>query len=463
MERAFHEAGGVAPAAEGLALEREYPLESRRMARAWREASGGRLAAAKGAPEAVLDLCGAPPELREAAMARVREWGARGLRVLGVARAEVTAAAPEAVTGLAWRWAGLAALADPLRPSAREAVAQCRAAGLRVIIVTGDHPATALGVARQLGLDGGGALTGTELSTMDAGALAERLRTTTAVARVLPEQKLTVVRALQEAGEVVAMTGDGVNDAPALKAADIGVAMGGRGSDVAREAAGVVLLDDDFATLVAGVREGRRIFDNIRKAMAFVVSVHIPIAGIALAAVAADWPLILLPIHVLFLEMVIDPSCTIVFEADPEAAGLMERPPRPADEPILDREAIRLSVLRGVSSLAAALAVAWRGAALGWPEDRLRAAVFATVLLTNLALIVASLSDRRGLRATLRAPNPALWWLLAGATGTLAAGLFVPTLRSAFHFAPLDAAAAATVAASVAAGFAAMLVFVRLR
>ncbi|MDX6771191.1 MAG: cation-translocating P-type ATPase [Elusimicrobiota bacterium] len=458
MERAFHEAGGVAPAAEGLTLEKEYPLESSRMARVWRDASGARHAAAKGAPEAVLELCGAPPVLREAALARLRELGAGGLRVIGVAEARAPEGPlPARVEALSWRWAGLTALADPLRPSAREAVAMCRAAGLRVLIVTGDHPATALGVARELGLLEGPALTGADIAGLDAAGLTARLRDAVVAARVLPEQKLQVVRALQAAGEVVAMTGDGVNDAPALKAADIGVAMGGRGSDVAREAAGVVLLDDDFATLVAGVREGRRIFDNIRKAMAFVVAVHIPIAGIALAAAAAGWPLILMPVHILFLEMVIDPACTVVFEADPEEGDLMARPPRPPLEPILGREALVLSVLRGAVAFAAAFGAALWGMAQGWSEGRVRAAAFTVIVLLNLTLIVASLCGRRGLRATLATPNPALRWTFAGAGLMLALALGTPFLRGVFHFDALGGAGLAAAALAAAAGQAAVL------
>ncbi len=463
MERAFHEAGGVAPAAEGLTLEKEHPLEGARMARVWRGAAGARHIAAKGAPEAILDLCGAAPALRESALARVRELGADGLRVIAAAEGSAPdATLPERAEALSWRWAGLTALADPLRPSAREAVAQCRAAGLRVLIVTGDHPATALGIARELGLPEGEALTGAEISSLDAAGLTERLRRVVVVARVLPEQKLQVVRALQAAGEVVAMTGDGVNDAPALKAADIGVAMGGRGSDVAREAAGVVLLDDDFATLVAGVREGRRIFDNIRKAMAFVVAVHIPIAGVALAAAAAGWPLILLPVHILFLEMVIDPACTIVFEADPEEGDVMARPPRPVAEPILGRSDLLLSVLRGAACFAAAFGAALWGMSEGWSEGRVRAAAFSIIVLLNLALIFASLCGRRGVLPTLRAPNAPLRWTVLGAGAMLALAVWTPLLRGVFHFEPLGGAGVVVVAAGAAAGAAGVLMLGRL-
>jgi P-type Ca2+ transporter type 2C len=462
MERAFHEAGGVAPAAEGLTLEREYPLERQRMGRVWRDGSGALSAAAKGSPESMLELCRVPAARREAALALVREWGASGLRVLAVAGARPGAAAPERIDGLSWDWAGLAALADPLRPSARAAVAECRAAGLRVLIITGDHPATALGIARELGLPEGAALTGAELAGLTPAERASRAREAVVAARVLPEQKLEIVRALQSAGEVVAMTGDGVNDAPALKAADIGVAMGGRGSDVAREAAGVVLLDDDFATLVAGVREGRRIFDNIRKAMGFVVAVHIPIAGAALTAAALGWPLLFMPMHVLFLEMVIDPACTLVFEADPEEGDVMARPPRPPSEPILDGGALQRAALRGAVALAAVLSAAGWGLRAGWPEGRVRAAAFSTLLLMNLGLILGSLAERRGLRATLRTGNRPLLYTAAGALAVLALSLSVPALTGLFHFEPLGREGFGTLAAASAAGLTGILAAAKL-
>jgi Ca2+-transporting ATPase len=206
---------------------------------------------------------------------------------------------------------------------------ECRQAGIRVVMITGDYPATALAIGENIGLrTANGAVTGAELDALSDDALRGRLATTDVFCRVSPEQKLRLVDALKAQGEIVAMTGDGVNDAPALKAAHIGIAMGGRGTDVAREAASLVLLDDDFGSIVAAVRLGRRVFDNLGKAIAYVVAVHVPIAGLSMIPVLFGWPLVLLPVHILFMELIIDPACSIVFEAEPEEADVMRRPPR---------------------------------------------------------------------------------------------------------------------------------------
>ena len=229
---------------------------------------------------------------------------------------------------------GLLGLADPVRPGVPEAVQECYTAGIRVIMITGDYPGTAQNIARQIGLQPlDQIITGPELDQMSDDELQERIKTTCIFARAVPEQKLRIVQALKANGEVVAMTGDGVNDAPALKAAHIGIAMGGRGTDVAREAAALVLLDDNFASIVQAVRMGRRIFDNLKKAMTFIFSVHIPIAGMSLIPVLLKWPLALLPVHIVFLELIIDPACSVVFEMESDEADIMQRPPRRLDDP----------------------------------------------------------------------------------------------------------------------------------
>ena len=264
--------------------------------------------------------------------------------------------------------------------------------------------------------------------------LTRRLEVVNIFARVAPEQKLLLVQTLKAQGHVVAMTGDGVNDAPALKAAHIGVAMGARGTDVAREAADLVLMDDDFASIVAAVRMGRRIFDNLKKAMAYVLAVHVPIAGLSLAPVLFGWPLILLPVHIVFLEMIIDPSCTLVFEADQGDPGLMERPPRDPREPLFSWRTLFLSLLQGVSVLAILLAVYVIAYYRGHGEDEARALTFTSLVIANLGLILSNRSWSGSLISTLRRPNPALWWVLGGAGGFLGLVLFLPGLRHMFHF-----------------------------
>jgi len=432
-------------------LERDYPFRDDFMAmcHVWRSPAGERRVAVKGAPEAVLPHCG-----RLDAMEEVRTAAAQGLRLLAVAEGRCEGELPEDPRRIAWRFAGFAKLVDPLRASVPEAVAQCRQAGIRVVMVTGDHPGTALNIARQAGLDAREALTGDQVGAMDDAALAAAVRRADVFARVRPEQKLRLVQAYRAAGEVVAMTGDGVNDAPALKAAHIGIAMGSRGTDVAREAAALVLLDDDFASIVRTVRLGRRIYENIRNAMRYLVSVHVPIAGMAFLPVALGAPLFLLPVHVVFLEFVIDPACTLVYEAERTEAGAMRRPPRDAQERLFGLRMLGSSLAAGLAVLAAVFGVYWWTAAGGAPHDEARAAGFAAIVLGNLALLFATRSRSRSLWATLREPNAPLWWITLGALAALAAALYVPPVAELFKFAPLGPAQLALAAAAALAGVA---------
>ena len=315
---------------------------------------------------------------------------------------------------------------------------ECYGAGIRVVMITGDYSATAQNIGQQIGLRASGhVLTGTEIGRMDDQELRERVRVTNIFARVVPEQKLRLVNALKANGEVVAMTGDGVNDAPALKAAQIGIAMGGRGTDVAREAADLVLLDDSFSSIVDAIRLGRRIFDNLRKAMSFVFAVHMPIAGLALIPVVANWPLALMPVHIVFLELIIDPACSIAFEAEPGEPGLMQRSPRSPKEPLLSRRHLMLSFFQGFSVLVAVIAVFAVALYRGEDETNARALTFSTLVIANLALILANRSWTRTILSTLRAPNPALWWVVTGAIVVLVLSIYLPFVRSMFRFSVL--------------------------
>jgi Ca2+-transporting ATPase len=279
-------------------------------------------------------------------------------------------------------------LSDPVRPTVKGAIAECYNAGIRVVMITGDYPATAQNIASQIGLAPfTEVITGAELEQMDEAQLRSRIQTVNIFARVVPEQKLLIVNALKRNGEIVAMTGDGVNDAPALKAANIGIAMGERGTDVARESADLVLLDDDFSSIVQSVKLGRRIFDNLKKGMAYTLAVHVPIAGMSLIPVMFQWPLVLLPVHIAFLHLIIDPACTVVFEAEPEESNVMKRPPRNPKEPLFSRRTLRLALLQGVSSLVVLVLVFAIAYYRGNGELDARALAFTTLIISNLSLI----------------------------------------------------------------------------
>jgi Ca2+-transporting ATPase len=425
----------------GRELVRQYGLRPGLLAmtNVWRRHDGEEtVACAKGAPEAIGLLCRLDPERLAWLRRTVDEMAGEGVRVLGVARTVHRGPdLPEAQQGFAFEFLGLIGFSDPLRANVPDAVRECRSAGVRVVMITGDYPATARAIADRAGLDANRVVSGEELARLDDAALAERLRTATVFARIMPEQKLRVVEMLKANGEVVAMTGDGVNDAPALKAAHIGIAMGGRGTDVAREASSIVLLDDDFGSLVRTLRLGRRIYDNLRKAMAYIVAVHVPIAGLALLPLLFGFPLILTPIHIAFLEMVIDPACSIVFEAEPDESDLMRRPPRNPESRILPARLAGWSVIQGVLAFAAVGAVFAGGLARQMPETELRALVFVSLVLVNASLILVNRSFSASLLVALTRPNASLWVLLSGVGALLAVALTWPPAMGLFRFGPL--------------------------
>jgi Ca2+-transporting ATPase len=447
MERALHEAGKrwlmeTDHLHPDWTLAKEYPLAPELLAvsQAWTTGPDEIMVATKGAPEAVADLC----HLSEAQIVRLKErvmaLASQGLRILGVARGRYPKAdLPAAHHDLQLEFIGLLGLEDPVRPTVPAAVAECRSAGIRVIMITGDYPATAESIARQAGIaDPEKVIAGGELNKMSDEVLAERIREVNVFARVVPEQKLRIVTALKANREVVAMTGDGVNDAPALKAAHIGVAMGGRGTDVAREAASLVLLDDDFSSIVAAVKLGRRIFDNIQKAVAFTFAVHVPIAGLSMLPVfIPGWPLLLLPIHIVFLELVIDPSCSLIFEAEEAEPDIMQRPPRAAEERLFSLKSVGLAVLQGASSLAACLVVYLVARPIRG-DDAARALTFAALVVSFVAIILANRSWTYSILGSLSRPNTALWWVLGGTGAFLGLALYLPPVQRFFHFAPFQ-------------------------
>lgn len=347
---------------------------------------------------------------------------------------------PASQCDFAFRFLGLVGIADPLRASVPDAVAQCRSAGIRVIMITGDYPATAQAIAAQAGLQGSDVITGPELAAMSDADLGRAVKDVSIFARIMPEQKLRIVSALKAAGAVVAMTGDGVNDAPSLKAAHIGVAMGGRGTDVAREAASIVLLDDDFGSIVTTVRLGRRIYDNLRKAMSFILAVHVPIAGLALMPLLFGMPILFGPVHIAFLEMVIDPVCSLVFEAETEEDGIMARPPRPPAEPLFSAPTILWSLVQGglvlcVTGLIFALAPDY-----GLSSDQVRAMTFAALIFSIVALILVDRSRSSSVLMAITRPNRALAIVLPIVAALLAVTQFWQPARDLFGFAALQPA-----------------------
>ncbi|MFZ9677740.1 MAG: cation-translocating P-type ATPase [Quisquiliibacterium sp.] len=445
MDRALHDAAAsqrILVAHSGLTPVHEYGLSSELPAvtQLWRNPDHGALmAASKGAPETIARLCRMPEEQARQLDQQVSELAERGYRVLAVAHGRLDTQAPPATQlELELQYLGLVGFADPLRSEGPGALAECRGAGIRVIMITGDYPATARAIAAQAGLpEPLQLITGKQLAAMDDGELARLAGTTGIFARVVPEQKLRIVNALKANGEVVAMTGDGVNDAPALKAAHIGIAMGERGTDVAREAASLVLMDDAFASIVSAVRMGRRIYDNIRKAGIFIVAVHIPIIGLSMLPVLhPSWPLLLLPIHVAFLELVIDPSCSLVFEAQPGEPDLMRRPPRSQHSRLLPGGALLFGLMQGLSALLACVTVYLLAVNTHGP-DAARALTFSALVTSLLALILINRSWQGSLRQTLLERNPALWWVMTGACVFLGVALFVEPVRRLFAFAPV--------------------------
>jgi Ca2+-transporting ATPase len=464
MEKAFHQlAAAQAPLAGDYTLVKTYALrpELLVMSQAWRTGATDEalLIAAKGAPEAIATLCRLDSSERQALQNNADAMAAAGLRVLGLATVR-SATLPASQQDLHFTCLGLVGLADPLRSSVPAAVAECRRAGIRVVMITGDYPATARAIARDAGLAADDVLTGSELALLDDAALAQRARTTTVFARIMPEQKLRIVNALKADGEVVTMTGDGVNDAPSLKAAHIGVAMGGRGTDVAREASSLVLLDDDFGSIVTTVQLGRRIYDNLRKAVNFILAVHVPIAGLALLPLFSGLPLLLGPVHIAFLEMVIDPVCSLVFEAETGEPDLMRRPPRDPKAALLTPAMAAWALLQGVLALALVAGFYLIALHRGMPTDEVRALCFFSLVLCIVVMIFVNRSASASLVQAFRRRNRALAWVLAVIAAMLALTQWLPMARDLFHFGPLHADDLALV---LGAGIALLLVLEALK
>jgi Ca2+-transporting ATPase len=421
-------------------MEKEYPLSKDLLAMSRVFSNTGtkeRVIAVKGAPEAIFDLCHLNDNEITGYEKAVAKMASEGLRVLGVAKAGlISGKLPSIQHDFDLKFVGLIGLSDPIRKNVPDAVKECYNAGLRVIMITGDYPITATNIGKEIGIKNPELfITGLELKEMTEDELCERIRVVNIFARVIPEQKLKIVNALKKNNEIVAMTGDGINDAPALKASNIGIAMGEKGTDVAREASSLVLIDDNFASVVGAVKMGRKIFDNLQKALGYIFAIHVPIAGLSLVPVLfADLPLILWPVHIVFLELIIDPACTMIFEAEKEEKNVMSRPPKDINEPFFGTKKILFSCMQGIGIIIICLLVYFVGLRIGYSEKSVRTLTFVTLIVSNIAIILSNRSSTSGIFKILSTPNKAVSWIVGGAIIFLVLILNIPFLLNLFLF-----------------------------
>jgi Ca2+-transporting ATPase len=391
----------------------------------------------KGSPEAIFALCKMNDLEIAPHLININRMAEKGYRVIAVAKSTWDQATlPPTQYDFDFKFLGILAFEDPIRPEVPQAIQECNEAGIKVILITGDFPSTATSIASQIGLlSDGSVLTGQQLKQMNDAQLQKAIKTVNVFARIIPEQKLQIVKALKANGEIVAMTGDGVNDAPALKAADIGVAMGGKGTDVAREASSLVLLDDNFFSIVSAIRSGRKIYDNLQKAMSYIIAIHVPIIGIALLpAFFPSLPLLLMPIHIVFLELIIDPVCSIAFESEQEELGIMQRPPRIANELFFGWSKMVFSLTQGLILLAMVFAVYFRSLHEGHQEGEVRAMAFTSLVIGNVFLIITSLSKSRNFISVLMRKNLTVPVIIGIVWLLMLLIISVPALQQIFAF-----------------------------
>jgi Ca2+-transporting ATPase len=421
-------------------MVKEYPLSKDLLAMSRVFSNTGtkeQVIAVKGAPEAIFDLCHLNSETISGYEKAIAEMASEGLRVLGVARASlISGELPLIQHDFELQFLGLIGLSDPIRKNVPDAVKECYNAGIRVIMITGDYPVTAINIGKEIGIKNPELfITGSQLKDMNEDELCERIKNVNIFARVIPEQKLKIVNALKKNREIVAMTGDGINDAPALKAANIGIAMGEKGTDVAREASSLVLMDDNFASIVGAVKMGRKIFDNLQKALGYIFAIHVPIAGLSLIPVLfADLPLILWPVHIVFLELIIDPACTMIFEAEKEEKNVMSRPPKDINEPFFGGRKILFSCMQGLGIIVICLLVYFIGLKMGYSEKAVRTLTFVTLIVSNISVILSNRSWTSGIFKILSTPNKAVTWIVGGAIVFLILILNIPFLLNLFQF-----------------------------
>lgn len=421
-----------------LEVIHEYPLSSEflAMVNVWQQ-DGAAFACAKGAPEVIMSLGNLSEQEVLQIHKTIRKMAQEGLRVLGVAYAEKVSGASE-IKKIPFKFLGLLGFMDPVRPTAALAIKECYQAGIKVKMITGDYPETAKNIAEQIGLTHNNIVSGQDFVNLNEEELRKKIRTSNIFARMMPEYKLQIIKALKKDGQIVAMTGDGVNDGPALKAADIGVAMGSHGTDVARESADIILLDDNFSSLVDGVKEGRRIFDNLQRAVVYLIAVHLPIAILSLLPIILAWPLLFFPVHIMFLELLVDPVCSIVFEAELAGRGLMRRPPRNSKKSILNNNNLVVSLIQGFSIFVFVFLIYAFGVWSGSADGLVRATAFVTLVSSNIFLILVNRSWSENIFISLFKKNQFLWPIIALTIIFLLLAIYNPFLRSVFSFSPLS-------------------------
>ena len=441
MERAIYAVNKSLPSNQSpsFTLLKQYPLSKDlfAMTRVLEDENGQLYIGTKGAPEAVLELCHISDEEKIHLLSKVKMLAKRGQRILGVAKGKVeNREFPASQKDFSFEFMGFLGFEDPIRPEVPEAIKQCYSAGIKVIMITGDYPETAKNIGKQAGLnEQDEILTGHDLKNLSESELKEKIKHVNIFARIIPEQKLQIIKALKANGEVVAMTGDGVNDAPALKAADIGISMGGKGTDVARESSSLVLLDDNFSSIVMAIKSGRRIFDNLQKAMGYIIAIHIPIIGLALLpAFFPALPILLMPLHIVFMELIIDPVCSIAFESEKEEIGVMKRPPRDPNMAFFGLKQIFKSSLVGLILLAMVLTVYFFSMQEGHTEGEIRAIAFTSLIIGNIFLILTTLSKTRNAIDVLFEDNISLKIILFIASTMMFLLISVPYLRELFSF-----------------------------
>ncbi len=391
----------------------------------------------KGAPEIVLQLCHVTGEKLKNYEEVINKFAKKGYRIIAAGKGNwLNEKLPDTQKDFSFDFEGIVGFEDPIRPEVPQAITECYEAGIKVIMITSDYPATAINIAGKIGLKHNDAIiTGSELEKLSEAELKEKIKSTSIFARIIPEQKLQIIKALKSNGDVVAMTGDGVNDAPALKAADIGIAMGLKGTDVAREASSLVLLDDNFASIVAAIRSGRRIYDNLQKAMSYIIAIHIPIVGLVLLpAFFPELPVILLPLHIVFMELIIDPVCSVAFESEQEEEGIMKRKPRNSLAPFFGWKSIWKSIFAGMLLLLMVVSIYFVSILEGHAEQEIRAISFSALIIGNVFLILSTLSKSRSVFSVISLKNPAVIIIICTALILLFMIIYIPFLQQIFNF-----------------------------